>query len=99
MSFENLLHTGTHFQSCLVRNGAFDLPIQWCCEEDHLSFCPAHACHHPTFTWCDIYTVSKLLGHKHVVSNERYVHMTDKIKLEAINKLQLLNYQEPHATS
>lgn len=35
----------------------------------------------------DIYTVSKLLGHKHVVSTERYAHMTDKLKVQAINKL------------
>ena len=39
----------------------------------------------------DIYTVSKLLGHKHVVSTERYAHMTDKLKVEAINKLNVLN--------
>ena len=35
----------------------------------------------------DIYTVSKLLGHKHIVSTERYAHITDKLKLDAINKL------------
>lgn len=35
----------------------------------------------------DIYTVSKLLGHKHVVSTERYAHITDKLKQDAINKL------------
>lgn len=39
----------------------------------------------------DIYTVSKLLGHKHIVSTERYAHITDKTKVEAINKLPLLN--------
>ena len=38
----------------------------------------------------DIYTVSKLLGHKHVVSTERYAHITDKLKNEAIQKLPLL---------
>ena len=32
----------------------------------------------------DIYTVPKLLGHKHVVSTERYAHMTDKLKIEAM---------------
>jgi len=37
----------------------------------------------------DIYTVSKLLGHKHVVSTERYAHMTDKRKIEAIGKIVL----------
>lgn len=42
----------------------------------------------------DIYTVSKLLGHKHIASTERYAHMTDKLKLDAINKLQVLNNQE-----
>ena len=35
----------------------------------------------------DIHTVSKLLGHKHVVSTERYAHVTDKLKTKAINKL------------
>lgn len=35
----------------------------------------------------DIYTVSKLLGHKHIVSTERYAHLTDRLKTEAINKL------------
>ena len=35
----------------------------------------------------DIYTVSKLLGLKHVVSTERYAHVTDRLKTEAIHKL------------
>jgi integrase len=35
----------------------------------------------------DIYTVSKLLGHKHIVSTERYAHLSDKLKSDAINKL------------
>lgn len=35
----------------------------------------------------DIYTVSKLLGHKRVKSTELYAHMTDALKIEAINKL------------
>lgn len=39
----------------------------------------------------DIYTVSRLLGHKHIVSTERYAHITDKKKVEAINKLPSLN--------
>jgi integrase len=39
----------------------------------------------------DIYTVSKLLGHKHVISTERYVHMTDNLKKDAVKKLQSLN--------
>jgi integrase len=39
----------------------------------------------------DIYTVSKLLGHKHIVSTERYIHITDKTKVEAIQKLPLMN--------
>jgi integrase len=39
----------------------------------------------------DIYTVSKLLGHKHVVSTERYAHMADKLKREAINKLSSIH--------
>ena len=39
----------------------------------------------------DIYTVSKLLGHKHIISTERYAHMTDKLKLEAIEKLKIMN--------
>lgn len=34
----------------------------------------------------DIYTVSKLLDHKHIVSTERYLHMADNLKVEAINK-------------
>ena len=38
----------------------------------------------------DIYTVSKLLGHKHVVSTERYAHMTDKLKIKAIRTLTSL---------
>src|SRR5690606_25801837 len=37
----------------------------------------------------DIYTVSKLLGHKHVVSTERYAHITHKLKTEAVNTLSL----------
>ena len=38
----------------------------------------------------DIYTVSKLLGHKHVVSTEPYAHLIDKLKLDAVNKLNSL---------
>ena len=38
----------------------------------------------------DIYTVSKLLGHKHVVSTERYAHVTDKLKVQAANTLASL---------
>lgn len=37
----------------------------------------------------DIYTVSKLLGHKHVTSTERYAHVTDNLKTDAINKITL----------
>lgn len=37
-----------------------------------------------------IYTVSKLLGHNHVVSTERYAHVTDKLKVEAVNTLASL---------
>jgi len=37
----------------------------------------------------DIYTVSKLLGHKHIVSTERYAHLTDNLKKEAIHKIVL----------
>ena len=40
----------------------------------------------------DIYTVSKLLGHKHVVSTERYAHITDKLKSEAIRKIPMLDH-------
>lgn len=35
----------------------------------------------------DIHTVSKLIEHKHIVSTERYAHVTDRLKTEAINKL------------
>ena len=35
----------------------------------------------------DIYTVSKLLGHKHVASTEPYAHIMDSRKVEALNKL------------
>jgi integrase len=42
----------------------------------------------------DIYTVSKLLGHKHVVSTERYAHMTDKLKMEAITTLASLKIND-----
>jgi integrase len=35
----------------------------------------------------DIYTVSRLLGHKHVASTEPYAHVTDKLREEAVNKL------------
>jgi integrase len=41
----------------------------------------------------DIYTVSKLLGHKHVVSTERYAHLIDTKKLEAISKLNEIKTQ------
>ncbi|HYF69050.1 MAG TPA: tyrosine-type recombinase/integrase [Ohtaekwangia sp.] len=37
----------------------------------------------------DIYTVSKLLGHKHLVSTERYAHISDKLKIDAIKKIKL----------
>jgi integrase len=43
----------------------------------------------------DIYTVSKLLGHKHVISTERYAHLSDRMKAEAINKLSLLDASKP----
>lgn len=43
----------------------------------------------------DIYTVSKLLGHKHVVSTERYAHVTDKLKLEAVNRLSVIHTMDP----
>jgi site-specific recombinase XerD len=39
----------------------------------------------------DVYTVSKLLGHKHVVSTERYAHMTDNLKAEAVKKIVILD--------
>jgi integrase len=39
----------------------------------------------------DIYTVSKLLGHRRVKSTELYAHMTDALKVEAINKLPVFN--------
>jgi integrase len=42
----------------------------------------------------DIYTVSKLLGHKHVVSTERYAHMNDKLKIEAISTLASLKIND-----
>jgi integrase len=37
----------------------------------------------------DIYTVSKLLGHKHVASTERYAQITDKLKADAVAKLTI----------
>ncbi len=40
----------------------------------------------------DIYTVSKLLGHKRVKSTERYAHMTDTKKIEALNKLPVFQW-------
>lgn len=40
----------------------------------------------------DIYTVSKLLGHKHVVSTERYAHMIDHKKVEALGKLPVFQW-------
>ena len=42
----------------------------------------------------DIYTVSKLLGHKHVVSTERYAHLIDRMKVDAISKLKDLTTSE-----
>jgi integrase len=39
----------------------------------------------------DIYTVSKLLGHKRVKSTERYAHMIDSLKIDAINKLPVFS--------
>jgi integrase len=44
----------------------------------------------------DIYTVSKLLGHKRVKSTERYAHMVDRLKIEAINKLPVLDLNTRH---
>jgi len=38
----------------------------------------------------DIYTVSKLLGHKHIVSTERYAYAADGLKTEAIKKFPFL---------
>jgi integrase len=35
----------------------------------------------------DIYTVSKLLGHRRLKSTEQYAHLLDKMKVEAVNKL------------
>ncbi|HEY0656217.1 MAG TPA: site-specific integrase [Chryseosolibacter sp.] len=46
----------------------------------------------------DIYTVSKLLGHRHVVSTERYAHVTDKLKTEAINKLAGIHLHQKDAS-
>src|SRR5690606_35007042 len=42
----------------------------------------------------DIYTVSKILGHKHVVSTERYAHVTDRLKTEAINRLANIHFDQ-----
>jgi site-specific recombinase XerD len=39
----------------------------------------------------DIYTVSKLLGHKHVVSTEPYAHIMDSRKVEALNKIPAID--------
>lgn len=40
----------------------------------------------------DIYTVSKLLGHKRVKSTERYAHMMDAKKVEALTKLPVFQW-------
>jgi site-specific recombinase XerD len=40
----------------------------------------------------DIYTVSKLLGHKRVKSTERYAHMMDTKKVEALAKLPVFQW-------
>jgi site-specific recombinase XerD len=65
----------------------------WGREEDHISARHTHATlllSHGV----DIYTVSKLLEHKHVVSTERYAHVTDKLKMEAINKLAKIQSEQ-----
>ena len=36
-----------------------------------------------------IYTVSRMLGHKHVASTERYADLVDSIKRETIKNIQL----------
>lgn len=41
----------------------------------------------------NIYTISKLLGHSHVKTTEIYLHLLDKDKHEAIEKLPILNLQ------
>jgi integrase len=58
----------------------------------HVTF---HTARHTFATWLlssdvDIYTVSKLLGHKDVKVTQIYTKMIDKVKDEAIDKLPLI---------
>jgi integrase len=41
----------------------------------------------------NIYTISKLLGHTHIKSTERYLHLFDMDKREAVEKLPKLNFK------
>lgn len=40
----------------------------------------------------NIYTISKLLGHSHVKTTEKYLHLLDMDKREAVEKLPKLNF-------
>lgn len=61
--------------------------------EKHISF---HTSRHTYATWMlskgtDIYTVSKLLGHKNLRTTEVYAKIIDETKVNAVNKLTELN--------
>ena len=58
-----------------------------------------HCARHTFATWLltndvDLYTVSKLLGHRDVTTTQIYAKLIDKKKDEAIDKLQMLNTDE-----
>lgn len=41
------------------------------------------------FKGTDIYTLSKLLGHKNIQTTQIYAQIVDKMKVEAVNRLQI----------
>ena len=60
-----------------------------CYKTHHISFSPSQLRHFTVNFGIDIYTVSKMLGHKHLKTTQVYAKVIDQKKQEAANKIKL----------
>lgn len=84
--FENLIYSAYHNK--ILHKWIEDAGI-----DKHITF---HSARHTFATLhltmnTDIYTVSKLLGHRHLKTTEIYAKVIDKKKIEAVSNIPKLN--------